>query len=118
MHAHSMSSPWTEPNSARILPGTPQIASAHDIRTLCQERGWTRSRLINELRHLAELRSSRLPSDESMKRTIAKWVNGHHSPPASMQNCSPKSSECGSRPQYLTPVRLRLTPKSHTSTSP
>lgn len=49
---------------------------AADIGGLCSDRGWTRSRLILELRRAARIRDMELPSDDSLRRMIREWTNG------------------------------------------
>ena len=43
---------------------------------LCKQRGWTRARLIRELRTAAATQQQSLPSDESLTRMIREWANG------------------------------------------
>ncbi|RLL68888.1 hypothetical protein D7M15_20955 [Streptomyces sp. Z26] len=45
-----------------------------------RDRGWSQSRLVNELRRLAARRGQALPSDASVKRRVASWENGHSGP--------------------------------------
>ena len=48
-----------------------------DIAELQEGRGWTRSRLVHELRLVARrLDVGELPSDESLKRMIRQWISG------------------------------------------
>lgn len=49
---------------------------ATDIGALCEARGWTRARLILELRKAAQTRKTSLPSDDSLRRMIREWANG------------------------------------------
>jgi hypothetical protein len=49
---------------------------AVDIGTLCDERGWSRTRLMHELRRAAQARSIPLPAEDSLKRMIREWANG------------------------------------------
>lgn len=49
---------------------------AQEINRLCKERGWTRSRLVLELRTAARRRNVQLPSDDSLKRMIREWAAG------------------------------------------
>ena len=49
---------------------------ATGIQLLCKERGWSRSRLVLELRRVAGQRGAVLPADESLKRMIRQWING------------------------------------------
>lgn len=44
---------------------------------LSAARGWTRTQLISELRRVAREREIQLPGDESLKRMIREWANGH-----------------------------------------
>lgn len=46
-----------------------------DIAALCSARGWSRARLILELRQVASQEGIGLPGDESLKRMIRQWVN-------------------------------------------
>jgi hypothetical protein len=48
-----------------------------DLRDLCRERGWTRLRLVHELRRVAD---QELPADESLVRMVRMWVNGTRAP--------------------------------------
>lgn len=49
---------------------------AQAINDLCRQRGWTRSRLILELRKAGRNRKVELPSDDSLKRMIREWAAG------------------------------------------
>ena len=49
---------------------------ATQIGPLCATRGWTRPRLIHELRRAARERSVELPGDDSLRRMIREWVSG------------------------------------------
>src|SRR3954449_11491873 len=46
-----------------------------DIGRLCNERGWSRDKLIRELRAVARRRNLQLPADDSLKRMIRQWIN-------------------------------------------
>src|SRR4051794_32086711 len=48
-----------------------------DIGRLCSERGWSRDRLVRELRAAARRRNRKLqlPADDSLKRMIRQWIN-------------------------------------------
>ncbi|MEW2409932.1 hypothetical protein [Streptomyces griseoviridis] len=50
------------------------------LRQFRAERGWSQPRLVRELRRAATKRGHQLPSDESVKRRIASWENGHSTP--------------------------------------
>ncbi|MYT70364.1 hypothetical protein K377_07962 [Streptomyces sp. PsTaAH-137] len=52
------------------------------LRRARAERGWSQLRLVRELRRVATARGHQLPSDESVKRRIASWENGHSTPDA------------------------------------
>lgn len=47
-----------------------------DVGRLCTERGWTRARLMLELRKAAGSRDERLPEDENLSRMIRQWISG------------------------------------------
>jgi tetratricopeptide (TPR) repeat protein len=47
-----------------------------DIQRLCDERGWSRSRLVKEMRRAARSPDEILPSDDSLKRMLRQWING------------------------------------------
>jgi len=47
-----------------------------EINALCQERNWTRARLILELRRAAKARGRTLPPDDSLRRMIREWAKG------------------------------------------
>ncbi|NED95853.1 hypothetical protein G1H11_11075 [Phytoactinopolyspora alkaliphila] len=49
---------------------------ATSINALCEQRGWSRARLIHELRRVASVRRESLPSDESLLRMVREWANG------------------------------------------
>lgn len=53
-----------------------------DIDALCKQRGWSRARLILELRKAAQVEGRRLPNDESMTRMIREWVHRRREPTA------------------------------------
>jgi tetratricopeptide (TPR) repeat protein len=69
MMAGNGSSPvdhWSEP----MMDGT-------DLAALCQQRSWTRPRLMLELRTVARVKQRRiLPDDASLKRMIREWIHG------------------------------------------
>src|SRR3954470_15026436 len=48
-----------------------------DIGRLCNERGWSRDKLIRELRSAARRLKPQLqlPADDSLKRMIRQWIN-------------------------------------------
>src|SRR3954454_19905560 len=48
-----------------------------DIGRLCSERGWSRDRLVRELRAAARRRNPKLqlPEDDNLKRMIRQWIN-------------------------------------------
>jgi hypothetical protein len=46
------------------------------IDALCQERGWSRKRLIGELRRVAKVKGETLPSDDALTRMIRAWNSG------------------------------------------
>lgn len=50
------------------------------VKTARQQRGWSQSRLVSELRRLAQRQGQALPADASVKRRIASWENGHSAP--------------------------------------
>lgn len=47
-----------------------------DIGRLCKERGWSRARLVLELRKHARRSGIELPSDDSLKRMLRQWSSG------------------------------------------
>jgi hypothetical protein len=49
---------------------------ATQIGPLCAARGWSRARLIAELRRVGRERDVTLPGDESLRRMVREWVNG------------------------------------------
>lgn len=49
---------------------------ATQIGPLCAVRGWSRARLIAELRRVGRERSVTLPGDDSLRRMVREWVNG------------------------------------------
>lgn len=51
-----------------------------DVAALCSARGWSRSRLLRELRSVAKARGEALPSDESLGRMVRQWANGSRQP--------------------------------------
>lgn len=53
-----------------------------DVKALLSERGWSRSRLVSELRKVAAREGRQLPGDESLIRMIRLWVNGTRIPSA------------------------------------
>ena len=48
-----------------------------DIRRLCTERKWSRSRLLFEMRRTATASGIALPGNESLRRMVRTWANGH-----------------------------------------
>src|SRR3954451_17340163 len=46
-----------------------------DIGRLCNERSWSRDKLIRELRAVARRRNLQLPADDSLKLMIRQWIN-------------------------------------------
>jgi hypothetical protein len=48
---------------------------ASDVQRLCDERGWSRARLMLELRKAALALNDDLPSDDSLGRMIRQWLN-------------------------------------------
>lgn len=50
------------------------------LRRARTERGWSQLRLVRELRKAAAKRGHQLPTDDSIKRRIASWENGHSVP--------------------------------------
>ncbi len=51
-------------------------AFATEIGALCTERGWSRSRLIQELRKAAKVQGAELPEDGNLNRMIRMWSSG------------------------------------------
>lgn len=51
--------------------------TASDVRRLCADREWSTGALILELRRAAQHRGVRLPDNDSVKRTVSRWRNGH-----------------------------------------
>jgi hypothetical protein len=49
---------------------------ATQIGPLCAARGWSRARLIAELRRVGRERNVTLPGDDSLRRMVREWVNG------------------------------------------
>jgi hypothetical protein len=49
---------------------------ATQIGPLCADRGWTRARLIAELRRVGRERNITLPGDDSLRRMMREWVHG------------------------------------------
>jgi len=47
-----------------------------DLNALCAERGWSRARLVRELRNVAAARGVQLPGDASLSRMIRMWASG------------------------------------------
>lgn len=47
-----------------------------DIGALCEDRGWSRARLVHELRRAGRRRSTELPDDDSLKRMVRQWNGG------------------------------------------
>ncbi|MEX5633805.1 hypothetical protein [Parafrankia sp. FMc2] len=47
-----------------------------DIGALCDARGWSRARLVHELRRAGRRRSTELPGDDSLRRMIRQWNGG------------------------------------------
>ena len=45
-------------------------------------RGWSQADVIRRLRHAAELRGRRLPSDGTMTSQLSRWARGVHRPDA------------------------------------
>ena len=55
-------------------------SSMPDLAALCDVRGWSRTRLVRELRSAASGTGRTLPDDDSLKRMIRLWVNGSRAP--------------------------------------
>src|SRR3954447_19401117 len=57
--------------------GGQERVRAADIGRLCSERGWSRDRLVRELRGAARRLKPQLelPADDSLKRMIRQWIN-------------------------------------------
>ena len=53
---------------------------ALDLVELCRARGWTRGRLLREMRIVARRDGQSLPGDDSLKRMIRLWANGTRAP--------------------------------------
>ncbi len=51
-----------------------------DIRSLCEQRGWSRTRLIHEMRRHADRAGVSLPGDESLRRMLKMWAGGGRRP--------------------------------------
>jgi len=49
---------------------------ASELGPLCRSRGWSRARLILELRRAATTQRVTLPPDDSLKRMAREWING------------------------------------------
>jgi tetratricopeptide (TPR) repeat protein len=49
---------------------------ATDINALCDTRGWSRAKLIQQLRTAARMQSTQLPNDDSLRRMIREWAAG------------------------------------------
>ena len=49
---------------------------ATQIGPLCADRGWSRARLIAELRRAGQERNITLPGDDSLRRMVREWVHG------------------------------------------
>jgi tetratricopeptide (TPR) repeat protein len=48
-----------------------------DVDALCRQRGWSRTRLVHEMRTAArQQRLGELPAEDSLKRMIRMWANG------------------------------------------
>lgn len=48
-----------------------------DVDALCRQRGWSRTRLVHEMRTVArQQRLGELPAEDSLKRMIRMWANG------------------------------------------
>lgn len=50
--------------------------TGEDLLRFLQVRGWTRARLIRELRRAGVRRGDELPGDDSLRRMIRQWVTG------------------------------------------
>lgn len=70
----------TRPSGAPVQPeflaGRGRVATGRDINDLSCARGWSRSRLVLELRRTAAAQRTTLPGDDSLKRMIRLWANG------------------------------------------
>lgn len=53
-----------------------------DVDALCRERGWTRSKLVHEMRKAASAQGWELPGDDSLRRMIRQWTGGARTPGA------------------------------------
>ncbi|EFC86141.1 hypothetical protein [Parafrankia sp. EUN1f] len=60
----------------QVRPEQVPAATGPDINRLSCERGWSRARLVLELRRAATAGRATLPGDESLKRMIRQWANG------------------------------------------
>lgn len=58
------------------------------LRRARTERGWSQLRLVRELRKAAAKRGHQIPTDDSIKRRIASWENGHSVPEGFTAPCS------------------------------
>ncbi|QPP06567.1 hypothetical protein G4Z16_09320 [Streptomyces bathyalis] len=55
-------------------------SAVNELRTARKQLGWGQGRLIAEMRRAASRKGDQLPGDESVKRRIASWENGHSVP--------------------------------------
>ncbi len=59
------------------MTGNASKLDVSDLARLCDQRGWTRTRLMLELRNAARrTRHGLLPEDASLKRMIREWIHG------------------------------------------
>jgi hypothetical protein len=66
----------TRPVASISATGTSRAVPT-DIRRLCTERKWSRSRLLFEMRRTATASGIALPGNESLRRMVRTWANGH-----------------------------------------
>ena len=55
-------------------------SSSNTLRAVLKERGWSRTRLVAELRRQAASRGESLPGTESLIAMVSRWVNNHQQP--------------------------------------
>jgi hypothetical protein len=54
--------------------------SSNTLRAVLKELGWSRTRLVAELRRQAASSGDTLPGTESLIATVSRWVNNHQQP--------------------------------------
>lgn len=62
------------------VPGSRPLGGSVNISSLCAERGWSRARLISQMRKEACARGVILPGEESLLRMVRQWASGSRRP--------------------------------------